>query len=173
MVKYKGEIKDRIRKASEDQKSLEWLEMMEQPEEIWVNMYEKELKEKQKQLEESLDTADYYSKRWNYNSIIVEIGKKILNSLELPPQFSAVIVQTRKGQNCKVFGQTIKGNETKDGILVALKAGGAYFYNAFWTIGMAEIDIGALKHVFLRMENTVDALTGSLEGHSWSQQPRS
>src|SRR3990172_4555470 len=123
MVKYKGEIKDRIRKASEDQKSLEWLEMMEQPEEIWVNMYEKELKEKQKQLEESLDTADYYSKRWNYNSIIVEIGKKILNSLELPPQFSAVIVQTRKGQNCKGFGQTIKGNETKEGILEALKTG--------------------------------------------------
>jgi hypothetical protein len=169
MTRYKGDYSTRVKKAKIDEEALSWLNMMEQPEEIWVKYYENELKKKQKDLEDSLNTADFYSKRWNYNSVIVEIGKNILASLDLPANFSATITQTRKGQNCKVFGQTITGNYTKDGILVALRAGGKHFYNAFWTIGIPDVDIGALKHVFLRMENTVDALTGKLEGHTWDK----
>lgn len=174
MTKYKGDFASRLRKAEMDAKALHWLEMMESSEsgEFWQSEYEKLLKLKEKELIESLDTADYYSKRWNYNRIIVEIAQKLLLDIEIPVYCTVAVTQTRAGQDARILGQTIPGNKTKDGVVLVLKTGSKYFYNAFWTVGNAEIDIGALNHILLRLENTIDALGGKLEGHSWTQQEK-
>jgi hypothetical protein len=164
-VKYRGDLKDRLKKAEMDEKSLFWLDTQED-DTLAIALYEAELLEKQKELVENISKADFYSKRWNYNAVLADMGLRMISSLGLPKGFFFVCNQTRSGVPINVFGKSFSGNDTKDGILIALKYGTQVFHGAFWTVGIAEIDVGALRHLILRLENTADHLVGALASGS-------
>lgn len=163
-IKYKGTEEEKIRKAKQDLETLDWLEKMESNrEQTAAEDFAKDLKEKQNDLDKSLDTADFYTKRANYDFKVAELGRSMIAELDLPSSFKVACTPTRHGTSVKIFGNSISGRNLKDGILVVMKHGDVFYYRAFWLVRVAEIDIGALRTAIVQLENTVDSLTGQLE----------
>jgi hypothetical protein len=163
-IKYKGTEEEKMKKAKQDQETLDWLERMETNREKTVaEDFAADLKEKQKELDKSLDTADFYIKRANYDFKVAELGRDMIDKLELSSSFKVACTPTRKGTSIKIFDNHISGKNLKDGIVVVMKYGDTFFYRAFWLVRVAEVDLGALRTVITQLENTVDSLTGKLE----------
>lgn len=157
-VKYKGDLKERVKKEEQDELALHEIEVLEKAseEESFVEA-KKEAKKRQEELENAKDAASIIPGKWNYANNLASYGNYLMSKID-EDNFSARYIPT-DGSPIRVYGERI---HTKEGIMVVMKYGEVYV-KGFKPCGDADIDINAVEMLAHQVENTLDGLKGVLE----------
>lgn len=123
----------------------------------------REVKEEKKEQLEVLDIADSVRKNYyEYFERLADYGNYLLSKIELPKGFKVMCLFTTANHKAKLFnGEDVNAPE---GVLFVLHNGKSNFIKGMKVTREAEYDINAVEILADELENTVDFLTGSLEG---------
>lgn len=123
----------------------------------------REKKEEKKEKDEVLDIADSVrSSYYEYFRRLADYGNYLLSKVELPKGFRVMCIYTTATHTAKLFGgETL---DAPEGVLFVLHNGKSNFIKGMKVTRDAEYDINAVEILADELENTVDFLTGSLDG---------
>ena len=152
-------------KKSDKEKEFEMLYELDHIEDdaFQASEAKREVKEEKKEQLEVLDIADSVRKNYyEYFERLADYGNYLLGKIELPKGFKVMCIYTTANHTAKLFGgETI---DAPEGVLFVLHNGKSNFIKGMKVTRDAEYDINAIEILADELENTVDFLTGSLEG---------
>lgn len=123
----------------------------------------REVKEEKDSKLEVLDVVDDVRKSYyEYFERLADYGNYLLSKVELPKGFKIMCLYTTPHHKAKLFnGEDI---DAPEGVLFVLHNGKSNFIKGMKVTRDAEYDINAVEVLADELENTVDFLTGNLEG---------
>ena len=152
-------------KKSDKEKEFEMLYELDHIEDdaFQASEAKREVKEEKKEKLEILDVVDgIRSNYYAYYERLADYGNHLLSKVELPKNFKVMCMYTTANHKAKLFnGEDINAPE---GVLFVLHNGKTNFIKGMKVTRDAEYDINAIEILADELENTVDFLTGSLEG---------
>lgn len=152
-------------KKSDKEKEFEMLYELDhiEDEKFQYDEAKRESKEEKKEKLEILDVADSIrSSYYEYYERLADYGNHLLSKVELPKNFKVMCMYTTANHKARLFnGEDINAPE---GVLFVLHNGKSNFIKGMKVTRDAEYDINAIEILADELENTVDFLTGSLEG---------
>lgn len=152
-------------KKTDKEKEVEMLYELDHvdDEDFQASEAKREVKEEKKQLEEVKDVVDLVrSSYYEYFERLADYGNYLLSKVDLPKGFRVMCMYTTPNHKAKLFnGEDISAPE---GVLFVLHNGKSNFIKGMKVTRDAEYDINAVEILATELENTVDFLTGALEG---------
>jgi len=163
--KMKEHLDSKKVKKTDKEKEVEMLYELDHvdDEDFQASEAKREVKEEKKQLEEVKDVVDLVrSSYYEYFERLADYGNYLLSKVELPKGFRVMCMYTTPNHKARLFnGEDINAPE---GVLFVLHNGKSNFIKGMKVTRDAEYDINAIEILADELENTVDFLTGSLEG---------
>lgn len=163
--KIKEHLESKKPKKTDKEKEVEMIYELDhvEDEQFQYEEAKRESKEEKKQKDEVLDVADSVrSSYYEYFERLADYGNYLLSKIELPKGFKVMCLYTTPHYKAKLFnGEDINAPE---GVLFVLHNGKSNFIKGMKVTRDAEYDINAVEILADELENTVDFLTGSLEG---------
>lgn len=123
----------------------------------------RESKEEKESKLEVLDVVDNIrSSYYAYYEHLADYGNYLLSKIDLPKGFKVMCLYTTANHKARLFnGEDVNAPE---GVLFVLHNGKSNFIKGMKVTRDAEYDINAIEILADELENTVDFLTGALEG---------
>ena len=152
-------------KKTDKEKEVEMLYELDHvdDEDFQASEAKREVKEEKKEQEEVKDVVDLVrSSYYEYFERLADYGNYLLSKVELPKGFRVMCMYTTPNHKARLFnGEDINAPE---GVLFVLHNGKSNFIKGMKVTRDAEYDINAVEILATELENTVDFLTGALEG---------
>ncbi len=152
-------------KKTDKEKEVEMLYELDHvdDEDFQASEAKREVKEEIKEQEEVKDVVDLVrSSYYEYFERLADYGNYLLSKVELPKGFRVMCMYTTPNHKARLFnGEDINAPE---GVLFVLHNGKSNFIKGMKVTRNAEYDINAVEILADELENTVDFLTGALEG---------
>lgn len=158
-------LESKKRKKTDQEKEFELVHELEHvdDEEFQYKEAEREVKEEKKEQLEVLDVVGSVRKNYyEYFERLADYGNYLLSKVELPKGFKIMCIYTTPSHKATLFnGETI---DAPEGVLFVLHNGKSNYIRGMKVTRDAEYDINAVEILADELENTVDFLTGKLEG---------
>jgi len=152
-------------KKSDKEKEVEMLYELDHvdDEKFQYEEAKRESKEEKESKLEVLDVVDNIrSSYYAYYERLADYGNYLLSKIDLPKGFRVMCLYTTANHKARLFnGEDVNAPE---GVLFVLHNGKSNFIKGMKVTRDAEYDINAIEILADELENTVDFLTGSLEG---------
>ena len=152
-------------KKTDKEKEVEMLYELDHvdDEDFQASEAKREVKEEKKEQEEVKDVVDLVrSSYYEYFERLADYGNYLLSKVDLPKGFRVMCMYTTPNHKARLFnGEDISAPE---GVLFVLHNGKSNFIKGMKVTRNAEYDINAVEILATELENTVDFLTGALEG---------
>lgn len=163
--KMKEHLDSKKVKKTDKEKEVEMLYELDHvdDEDFQASEAKREVKEEKKEQEEVKDVVDLVrSSYYEYFERLADYGNYLLSKVDLPKGFRVMCMYTTPNHKAKLFnGEDISAPE---GVLFVLHNGKSNFIKGMKVTRDAEYDINAVEILADELENTVDFLTGALEG---------
>lgn len=163
--KMKEHLDSKKVKKTDKEKEVEMLYELDHvdDEDFQASEAKREVKEEKKEQEEVKDVVDLVrSSYYEYFERLADYGNYLLSKVELPKGFRVMCMYTTPNHKARLFnGEDISAPE---GVLFVLHNGKSNFIKGMKVTRNAEYDINAVEILATELENTVDFLTGALEG---------
>jgi len=163
--KMKEHLDSKKVKKTDKEKEVEMLYELDHvdDEDFQASEAKREVKEEKKEQEEVKDVVDLVrSSYYEYFERLADYGNYLLSKVDLPKGFRVMCMYTTPNHKAKLFnGEDISAPE---GVLFVLHNGKSNFIKGMKVTRNAEYDINAVEILATELENTVDFLTGALEG---------